>query len=311
MAQTKAIVDKLLTQASNIYMPVGFVCEQILPVVTVKEKSGKLAGYGTAHLRIENTITGGRGQYRRVESVVRSQSTYYVDSHGLEDIVTPDDYDNVQEPYDAEEDCALALANLLYLGKEKSLADALTSTSIITQNTTLSGTDQYSDFLNSDPVEDFATARAAVKDGCGMAPNKAVMDWKVANKLRYHPQILDSLGFKDSRPGGLTFEELAQALGVQKVLIAEAMYESAKEGQTSSLASVWGKHIVFFHAPDIAMKRQVSLGYRVQLSRSAPRRVFKYDIPNPPGSKGIICDDHYDQLLSKATAAYLIKDAIA
>jgi hypothetical protein len=311
MAQTKAILDKLLTQASSMYIPDGFVCEQVLPLVTVKEKSGKLAGYGTNHLRIENAITGGRGEYRRVESIVRSQSTYYVDSHGLEDIVTPDDYDNVQEPYEAEEDCALALASLLYLGKEKSLADALTSTSIIAQNSTLSGTDQYSDYNNSDPVDDFSTARATVKTGCGMPANKAVMDWSVANKLRYHPQILDAMGFKDSRPGGLTFSELALALGVDKVLIANAMYESAKEGQTSSLAPVWGKHIVFFYAPDTASKRQVSLGYRVQLSRSASRRVYKYDIANPPGSKGIICDDHYDQLLSKATAAYLLKDVIA
>src|SRR5688572_24912951 len=191
MAQVKAIVDKLLTQASSMYVPVGYQSENILPLVTVKQKTGKLAKYGTSHLRIETTISGGRGAYRRVESITRSTSSYSVDSHGLEDIVTEDDRDNVDVPYDAEQDVVTGLTSLLWLKKEKGLADTLTSTSTITQNTTLSGADQYNDHLNSDPIDDFITARKTIRNACGFSPSGAVMDWAVFNVLRFHPQMLD------------------------------------------------------------------------------------------------------------------------
>jgi hypothetical protein len=81
-----------------------------------------------------------------------------------------------------------------------------------------------------------------------MAPNMAIMDWSVAEALRYSPKLLD-LGFKYLSKGGLTNEGLAVAMGVQQILIANVMYNSAKEGQSDSLASVWGKHIVFAYAP--------------------------------------------------------------
>ncbi len=311
MSQVKAIQDKLLTQASSMYIPEGYVCEEVLPPVFVVEKTGKLAKYGTDHLRIETTIGGGRGAYRRVEAITRSTDTYSVDSHGLEGVVTPDDRRNVMTPYDAEEDEVLGLTSLLWLKKEKGLADTLTSTSIITQNVTLSGEEQYSDYTNSDPIDDFRTARGTILDATGFMPNIAILDILVWNTLRFHPQMLDALGFKDNRPGGLSVEELAVAMGVGKIKLAKARYESAKEGQTSSLAAVWGKHIVFAVAPASATKYQTSLGYRVQLAGQTPRKVYKYPIYNPPESTGIICEDAWDMFLSKVACAYLVKSVIA
>jgi len=311
MAQLKAIIDKLLTNASQAYIPTGFISEQILPEISVVQKTGKLGTYGTDHLRIEAAVTGGRGKYRRVETMTRSTSSYSVDSYGLEGMVTEDDYANVEAPFDAEADETMGLTTLLWVRKEKSLADVLTSTSIITQTTTLSGTSQFSDYLNSDPLAKFSTARTTIKSGCGLPPNTAIMSWEVWQQLRYHPQILDSLGFKQNRPGGLALPELASALEVERVLIGMAMYESADEGQTSSLANIWGKHIVLAVCPPSAQKYQVSLGYRVQLSGRPARRVYKSSNTNPPNSTLITCDDSYDMMISKAAAAYLIYNAVA
>lgn len=309
--QMTAIVDKLLSQASSMYMPDGFVCEQILPTVQVMQTTGKLAKYGTSHLRIEASIGGGRGAYRRVDSVTRSTSSYSIDSFGLEDIVTARDLANVEIPYNAFEDVGMALTNLLYLRKEKGLADTLTSTSIITQNTTLSGTSQYSDQTGSTPVQDFVVARKAVRDGCGMPPNCAIMDWATAEYLSSHGQLLELLGYKYNRPDGLTYDELAKVMKVEKLLIAKCKYESAKEGQTSSLANVWGKDIVFCYAPSSAQLRQTSVGYQVQLAGQPVRQVYKYPINNPPRTTAVLVEDSYDMFISNAAAAYVVKAAIA
>lgn len=313
MAQLNAIIDQLLTQASSMLNPAefGVICEQLMPTVGVEQTSGKLAKYGTSHLRIENSLKSGRGKYRRVEAISRSTTSYQIEGHGLEDIVTKEDYKNVVKPYDAEEDTTIGLSSMLLLEKEKLWADTLTSTSVITQTSTLSGTAQFSDYLNSDPIAKFAAARSAIKSGCGLPPDTAVMSWEVFNQLRFHPQILDSLGYKYARPGGLLESELAVAMGVKRVLVAMSSYESANEGQTSSLASIWGKHLVMGVFPEKAQVRQTSVGYKVQYNGDTPRKVYKTPSTNPPNATLIIVEDEYDLLVSNANAAYLYKSVIA
>lgn len=309
MSQLKAIVDKLLTDCSIRYVPEGYIADQVLPFKKVVQSSGLIGKYGKEHLRIERSYVGGRGSYRRVESSVRSSSQYLIESHGLSELVTEDDYRNVEQPFDAESDSVIGLTSKILLEKEKILADQMGSTSVITQNTTLAGTDQFNDYTNSDPLGAFLTARKAVYDGCGLPPNKAVMDWLTANTLAYHPAILQALGFAQNRAGQLSPEELAKAMGVETLLIGKVKYNNAAEGASDSLASVWGKNVIMYYAPDTLGKNQMSLG--VQVGYADKRRVFKNSVNNPPNATEILVDDHYDWVFVDTGAAYLIKDAIA
>ena len=309
MAQLNAIIDKLLTGVSSMVKVEGTMAELLMPSIMVKQKTGKLAKYGHGHLRIERSITGGRGKYRRVEPIVRSNVGYSVESHGLEALVTEDDYANVELPYDAEADEVIGLQSHLIVEKEKVLADALANTATMTLNVTLSGTSQFSDYDNSDPISRFKTARAEVKEGCGLPPDTAWMSWEVWNVMRFHPQLLEL--FKYVKGGALDDSQLAEAFGVRRVLVGSAVYNSAKEGQTDDLAAIWGKHLWFGVIPQAAQVRQTSLGYTIGLSGRRSRRVYKYGVNNPPNSTGILCDDSYDFLLSNVNAAYLIKDAVA
>jgi hypothetical protein len=294
-----------------MYVPKGCVADEILPAVKVAQYTGKLGGYGKNHLRIENTIIGGKGKYRQVESIARTTQGFLIEGHGLSGMVSKHDYKNVSDPFDAEKDETMGLSTILMLEKEKGLADQLTSTAVMTQNITLSGSSQFSDYSNSDIVSQAKTAKAAVKAGCGDVVNTVIMDWDVAEVLRYHPQLLDLLGFKYAKPGGLTNEDLAKALNVQKVIVPNCMYNSAKEGQTAVLANVWGKHMVFAVIPDSAQKYQVSLGYNIRLDDGSPRKVYKQSLFNPPGSTEILVEDEYDMLLADVGAGYLIYNAIA
>jgi len=309
-SQQVAQVDKLLTNISNKIVPEGYISEQILPLVNVVQSTGLIGAYGTSHLRIETTLTGGKNKYPRVDTRTYSTQQYNIAEHGLSDIITRADYANVESPFDAEADTTDELVTKLWLGKEKGLADSLTSTSVLTQNTTLSGTDQYSDYSASDPLGDFATARLTIQAAVGMMPDTAIMSWAVFDKIRTHPDFLVNLGYNYHKPGGLTLGELASAMGVKRVLVGSAVYETAKEGQTSSIDAVWGKHIIFAVAPTAAKKRQISLGYRFQ-QFGAPRKVYKNVLGNPPGAKEILVGDAYEQLLSSVKAGYLIKNAIA
>jgi len=311
MSLTRASEDRLLTQAIKAYIPEGFIADMILPTVKVRANTGNLGGLTGQHLRILNTVMGGRGMARRVEAIVRDSQTYTILNHGLEGLVTKDDIDNALNPFDAELEESMGLMSLMSLDREKTMSDVLGDTSIITQNVTLSGTAQYNDFTNSDPLGDWITARKTVYDGAGVPPDTAIMSWDVADTLAYHPAILDALGFTQNRAGQLNPAELAKSMGVQRLLIGTPRFNSAQEGQTDALESVWAKNVIFMVAPRVARKYQVSLGYTVRKAGESPRQVFKFNVNNPPKARGIIVTDNYDDLFSDTGAAFLIKDAIA
>ncbi len=313
MAQLKALVDKLLTNVSNGPFPgeEDFVAERAFPELPVVQMSGLLGKYGTDFLRIEHSMMGGRGQARRVESITRSTTTYLLEKHGLEGLITPEDLANVEAPYDAEKDEVLGVTTLLKLAKEKALADTLTNASILTQTSTLSGEAQFSDYANSDPLTKAKDAAATVYASTGKIVDTLITSWPVINTIQYHPSILESLGFKMQRAGILSVEEIAKAFNVKRILVGAAVYESAAEGQSSSLAALWGKHMIFAHLPLKAMPYQKSLGYYVKKAGEPTRAVYKRPIDNPPGSTSIIVQDYYQFLIADALCGYLYKNVIA
>ena len=309
--QGRAIVDKLLTNVSNQLIPEGYISEMILPELKVVQTTGLIGKYSNDHLRIIDTRVGGKGEYPMVDTVVRSSDAYKLQDHALKEILVEDDFDNVEKPFDAEQDSVVALTTHLWLEKEKGLADALADTAVITNNVTLAGGDQWSAYATSDPLGDLVAARAGVRSGCGKKPNIAFMDEDVADVLRFHPQLLDSLGFKESRPGGLDDKELAKALKVPFVHVSEAVFNNSVQPAADSIEPVWGKHFWYAHAPKSAARRQVSLGYRLQKAGQKPRQVFKTFPDEPVNSRKIITKDKYQQLFTNTGAAYLVEDAIA
>lgn len=310
MTQFAAINDELLVDVSQKRSLGNLVYNKILTPKKVKMYSGKIGVYGADHLRLVNLISGGEQGYMRMDAQVRSSNTYQIETKGLKDVITDEDYKNVQEPFDAQVDSTDALTDLVNLGNEYALAAAMTDTAVITQNVTLAGTDQWSDYANSNPVGDVATGQVAVKNGCGMQATKAVMSWEVYNQLRYHPAILDKLGFKDSRPGGLTGEEIAKAFDLKECIIADSSYNTAKKGATASFAPVWGKHFVLFHSEASAAKRQTTLGYNVTLF-DGDKQVATKEHPEVLNADVVICEDKRDQIITDVTCAYLIKNAVA
>lgn len=308
MSQTKAIVNKLLTNVSNGVFPVGYVADKILPQIIVKQKTGLIGAYGMDHLRVSDDLIGGRAEARRVDPMSRTSASYIIQTHALEGVVSQDDYDNVEDPFQAEADETAGVTHLILTNKEKALAADLFSTSVFSGYTTTPGTKYGSS--SSDPLADFKTAKNAVLSNAGMLPNAAVMSRKVANTLMYNAQIKDIVGFKYNAIGNLSDEQLKVVLGVDELIIADAPYNSAKEGQTASLAQIWGDSILFYVKPKSAGKYQVSLGYQLKMSSMLNRSVYKFPLDNPPGSNGIIVQDAYQFKLINVAAGYLLDSVL-
>lgn len=97
--------------------------------------------------------------------------------------------DNKDIPMKADESKLKLLTHIMMLNYEQLVASGIT-TSTITNNTTLSGTSQWSDYANSDPVTAIDNAKETVRKASGKRPNSIFMSRPVFNKLRRHPKVI-------------------------------------------------------------------------------------------------------------------------
>jgi len=176
----------------------------------------------------------------------------------------------------------------------------------MTQNTTLSGTSQWSDYSNSDPIADVRTARTTIHSATFKKPNTMILGKQVFDMLAEHPQIIERI--KYSQLGVVTEELLARIFQVEKVLVGEAGSNSAVEGQTDSLSYVWGKHAVLAYiAPKVGIKT-LTLAVTFTYGEREVKRWYEQD---REGTYVRVGKDNYVQKIVAAGAGYLIKNAIA
>lgn len=297
-------VDAVLTQFSVDYQNSGFVADVVMPRVTVAKESGIYFIYDKAKFNLPESRRSIRSQYHRIDWSV-TQGTYQCHEYALEQAI--DDRERVQadEPLDTDRDTTQLVTDLVELGREKRVADQLTSASILTQYTALTGSDQWSNETGSDPVGDIITGRNTINDAIGIDPNVLVLGRAVFNRLKEHPQIIERI--KYSQLGVVTAELLAAVFEVDKVVIASSLYNTAQEGQDVSLSKVWGKNAVLAYvAPSIGIKI-MTLGISLE---SRPRQTEKYR-EEKIKSDVVRVSEVMDELVVTASAGYLIQTAVA
>lgn len=305
-------VDQLLTNVSLAFVNQNYIADQVLPVVpNLKKDSGKIGSYSKDHLRI---YSAKRSLYdtsqRRIEWTYSQDDTYNIDYYDLDGYVPDRLIEQVDEPFDARRDSTIITQEALMVEREKALADIMGDTSILTQNTTLSGTSQFNDYSNSEPEVVITTAKTAVFDATGREANVILMSRVVLETLKLHPFFLSQVRGVRVPSEQDVVEILKSFFGFSKVLVGRAKYVSSKEGQTDTLADVWGKNIVVFYAPEKASLMTPSFGYSFQLA-GRNWKVTSRREPNADKGELISVEHARDDKILMPTAAYLIKNAVA
>lgn len=236
------------------------------------------------------------------------------EKHGLGVTLTEEEIDNEEQPFDAAKDATMDVNDRLALGREYAIASSLTNTAVLTNNVTLTGTSQYSDYTGtSDPIGDFKTARTSIYDATGKDVEQpggfCLMTWACRSALQFHPDLLDLFKYSSGMGNGLSNQQLKDVLKVDRLIFASSQYDSSNEGQTAVITSTWGKNMIFGYSPLSGRKRMTTLGFTVSKTRSV--RAFNVPINDPPNARKILVDCTYDDLITDVGAGYLIKDAVA
>jgi len=305
-------VDQLLTNISLAYVNQTYIAQDVLPTVpNLKDETGKIGSYSNDHLRI---YTAKRSLYdtaqKRIEWTYSQDDSYQIDYYDLDAYLPDRLIDQVRKPFDARRDAMLITQQALLLEREKALADVMTNTSVLTQNTTLSGTAQFSDYNNSTPEIVIRDARTAVHAATGMEANRILMSRDVLVALQLHPFFVNQVRGVRVPSEQDVVSILKSFFGFKSVYVGNARYVNSQEGQTETMASVWNKDIVVFYTPDAPSLFTNSFGYSFQL---AGKNMAIRTRREPIADKGELINVEHarqDKILIP-TAGYLIKNAVA
>jgi hypothetical protein len=244
MATRPFPVDPKLTAVAIAYRnpDVALIADDVLPRTPVAQefkwlKYDLAQGFSVPDLKV------GRKSYpAEVEFSATEQQDKVVD-YGLDDFVPNEDIEADNQGVDPKGVAAGYMTNLLNLGREIRVAGLVFNTASHANNITLSGTSQWSDTANSDPV-------AAISDALDVPiyrPNIGVLGQATWTKLRRHPKIVQAIKNTDQGAGMVSREEFANFFELSALYIGAGFVNNAKLGQAVSTARVWGKHAAFLY----------------------------------------------------------------
>lgn len=312
-------IDEVLTQISIAWPNDGLVGHRLFKEVPVRKQSDKYYVFGREAWLPEN------GDFRAPGSVANeipgmavSTDTYYAQEHALQIAVTDEERENADSPLAPDRDGAELVTSRVLLGREVAMKNmATTASNYSTGHTvTLSGTTQWSDYVNSDPIGDLRTAKSTVHSKIFLEPNLAVIPYQVMTKLEDHPDFLERI--KYSERAIFSPELLSAVLGIAEVVVPGVGVSSVNEGQPISVGYLWGKDVILAYVPPRAGLKVPAFGYEFMWGRQfadrwreEPRvsdiiRVRRrYDLKMTALGDGAVGDT------GKQIAGYLIKAAVA
>jgi len=102
-------------------------------------------------------------------------------------------------------------------------------------STDLSAGTKWTDFANSDPVQAVTDAAATML----IPPNVGVTSRRVMNVLRRHPKVAVALGGSLESGRRVSDAEVANAFGLDRIIVGNTIKQTSKRGQTLTTGNIW------------------------------------------------------------------------
>lgn len=250
-------VDSLLTDFAIAYgqdLRSAFVADRAFTPARVQKQSDKYVVWDKGDwyrsemgLRADGDVSRGGG------FGVDTSNSYFTEVYGLHTYLTDRQRSNSDGEIDLEKAKVRWLMSQAKLKQDLLFGATAFITGVwtgVTEQTGVSGSPSTNEFKQwndsaSTPSIDITEQINAVEVSTGKRPNVAVTSPEVMLQLREHAEMLDRI--KHTQTGIVTNDLIAQAVGLDEIIVGHAVQNTGKEGQTASMSRVFGKHFLLLH----------------------------------------------------------------
>lgn len=253
MAAQPFVIVPSLAAIAVAYRQAQLIADLVLPRVPVATQTFRYLKYGAADMfQSPDTLVGRKGAPNQID-FSSSEVSATVQDHGLDIAVPNADMLAWQQAQQAgagyvsaanpqERATRLVMQTVLNRREQRAAAAVFNAANYGTNNkTTLSGTSQWSDYTNSDPL----VAIMGWLDSMPMRPNIGVLGRAVATKLRMHPKVCKAVFGNNTDAGVAPMRAIADLLELEEIYVGDAWINTAAPGQAATVGRAWGKHAAF------------------------------------------------------------------
>lgn len=245
-------VDTMLTNISIGYSNVGYIADQLAPIIPVQSQSGLIPEYDqSAWFRDEARLRSPRTRAARSGWTAKTPQSFYCPRYSLAHEIDDEERNLVQQPFDLDRDAVNFLTDKLQMRREVTLA-AKIFTTLVWGADVAGGVDftAWSDYGSSTPMADVTGYKDDIEAKIGREANTLVIGKPVYSKLKFHPDLVDTI--KYTQRGMLSADLIQTLLELDKLLIGRAIYTTDPEGTAEASVTysrIWGKAALLAYVP--------------------------------------------------------------
>lgn len=310
-------INEQYTSVAIAYTNTTLIADLVLPPTPVGNREFVYIKHNRDDgFTVPSTLVSRRGTPSQI-SFGATEVTDKTDDYALDDPIPYDDVEaakagGIAGLTDPVGKSVEYLTNLLLLDKEIRVANAVfnANTYPASNRVALSGTSQFSDYTNSNPL----TALLGYLDTPLMRPNVMVIGQDAWRVLRQHPRIVEAVkgtGAGLGAQGTVMAQQLAMILEIEQVLVGQGWVNNSKRGVAASYQRVWGKNIAFFYRDLLAgAQRGTTFGFNAMWGSRISGQIPDPDIGMRGGIKnrvGMSCKE----VISAPDLGYFVQAAVA
>jgi len=241
---THAVPRADLGVAYHEYSPtrVRFIASDILPSLPVGLEAATISVTKRKNLTIPETKHANGAAYNRIELYMDDLAYACVD-HGLEGKVTDRDRAKYANDFDAEVEKTAGIKTKMLLAREKRIKDLIFNTTTWDS----SDSDLYTnnsgspwDTVTTDIIAQVNAAKEKVRLNTGVPANALIIGEAALQNLLKNDDIIARFPGTAIITEAIIRAAIGAIFGLTDLIVGQAAYNSADEGQDASMSDMWG-----------------------------------------------------------------------
>lgn len=260
-----------LTNIAVAYMQddANYIADKVFPIVPVEHQSDLYYTWSKDDFFRDEAQPRADGQESAGSGLNLTTASYAAKVWALHKDIGDQMRRNADPAVDIEVAVTRALMQKLLIRRDRQFASTYMTSGVwgtdITGVAASPGANQvfqWSDPVNSDPFADIENGQTTILQNTGQEATVLALSYPVYQALRRHPLVIDRIKYTmQADAKRITPELLAAAFDVERVVVAKAVYNSAKEGATGSYSFAVGKNALLCHAAPSPGLMVPSAGY--------------------------------------------------
>lgn len=309
MAQIQPTTNEVLSNGVIGYNNPAFMLQKdVFPITQVSKRVGTFYKFGIEAFDDEADYVGVTGESPRLTRGL-TQDTYTLKPIGAATEIPWDIIDEAEGlPIVDELKSSQYVIDKIGLKIERLVASALATTGNWTTTVAIAAGSEWDTAGGGNPIGAIDTAKITVKGLIGIKPNRLVITERTAWALRVNPVLRDYVKYSGAAPTVLSMQILQELFDIEKIIVADGMYNTAAKDLTASLSPILTDTAWIGYCPPSPAIMVPAAGYVFEKSGEQPIRTYQ----EPKNRRNVIdAVKHWAIEVTAADAGYTITNCLS